>query len=354
MGQRPAQGIPSLQGLRDLYVQLSGDYEISGSFYPERVAFAAVNTSTMPNLIVNAMNKVVTHTFNEIPPFWKPIVREVDAPNLQTLKWLQLGGMADIPEVAEGAAYQEASWTDATESGSWTKKGYYLGLTLEAIDKDDTSRLQQAPRVMAISAMRTLSKDISKLFTMNSGTGPTLSDSTAWFTSGHGNLGSTAFSRAAIKATTLAMMKQTELGSGERLGDLTRPMYYMIPIDLEYTALEILASMYDGTEGSTTSRLIDNVFTDSDSHGSRMADARRKLILNPFMTDTDDWVALADPMKWATVVVAYRFGRQPEIFSAQDPNSGLMFTNDVLPIKVRWFYSTSVTNYRGVYKHNVT
>ena len=30
-----------------------------------------------------------------------------------------------------------------------------------------------------------------------------------------------------------------------------------------------------------------------------------------------------------------------------------MFTNDVMPVKVRFFYAAGVTDYRGLYKHNV-
>ena len=353
-GTRPPDGIRPLQGVRELYVMLSGDYDLKGGFHGENIELASVTAATMPELVANAMNKAVTHEFIEIPQFWGPIVREVDSTNLQQLRWLQLGGLTDIPEVAEGAAYQEIAWEDATETGDWEKRGYYMGLTMEAIDKDDTSRLQQAPRAMAVAANRTLGRSISKLYTQASGLGPTLnSDSTAWFDNTHGNLGSTALSRTSVQATILAMQKQTELGSGELMGDMTRPKYFMLPIDLEFTALEIFASMYDGTEGSTTSRAIDNTLTDVNTHSERMSSARSRMILNPFMTDTNNWVAIADPAKWPTVAVAYRYGRSPEIFSNQDPNSGLMFTNDTLPIKVRFLYNVSVLNYRGVYKHNV-
>ena len=47
--------------------------------------------------------------------------------------------------MSEGAAYTELAWDDQTETSSWVKKGGYLGLSLEAMDKDDVSRLRTAP-----------------------------------------------------------------------------------------------------------------------------------------------------------------------------------------------------------------
>ncbi len=88
----------------------------------------------------------------------------------------------NCPTVSEGAAYTELTWDDQTETATFVKKGGYLGLTIEAIDKDDTNRLRAAPRALAQAAWMTLGKAISAIFTDNSGTGPTMaSDSTVLF-----------------------------------------------------------------------------------------------------------------------------------------------------------------------------
>ena len=63
------------------------------------------------------------------------------------------------------------------------------------------------------------------IFTMNSGVGPTMADTGALFNAtavstpgGHANLLTTALSTNAWAAVKLAMRKQAELNSGERLG----------------------------------------------------------------------------------------------------------------------------------------
>ena len=57
---------------------------------------------------------------------------------------------------------------------------------------------------------------------------------------------------------------------------------------------------------------------------------------------------------YPTIGVGFRWGETPEVFSVADPNSGLMFTNDVMPVKVRYFFAVGPMDWRGMYKANVT
>jgi hypothetical protein len=202
----------------------------------------------MANIVANALNKVIVNQFIEYPRWWEKIVSVQDFSSLQQVQWITLGGVGELPTVAEGASYTELTWDDMAESSTFIKKGGYLGLTLEAIDKDDTRKLQAAPRALAQAAWLTLSKSISAIFTDNTGVGPTLgTDSKALFHTDHANLGTTALSMTQWAAIRTAMRKQTELNSSERLGGLIVPKFLLVPPDLEITALQILASEYDYT-----------------------------------------------------------------------------------------------------------
>jgi hypothetical protein len=353
-GTRPAQGVAPLTGIRELYLALSGDYEMTGGFFPERVQFANVDTSTMAGLVANVLNKTVINRFQEYPQWWAPIVSIEDFNTLQDTKWITLGGVGELPTVTEGAAYTEMTWDDQTETNAFVKKGGYLGITLEAIDKDDTRRLAAAPRALAQAAWLTLGKAVSNIFTTASGTGPTMSDSNVLFdAANHSNLLTTAFSYTAWKAVTVAMMKQTELNSGERLGFLTRPKYVYVPIDLYNTAVEVLASEYDPSEGSTTSYLQANIEAQGNGHDERVRNAKSRIIVDPFATDTNNWGAIADPMLYPSIGLGFRYGRTPEVFSVASPTAGLMFSNDTMPVKVRFFFAVGPTDWRGLHKNNV-
>jgi hypothetical protein len=356
-GVNPPEGIVPLSGIREFYTLLSGDYEMRGMFHPDRVYLANVTTSTMSNITANVLNKVVVNRYQEYPQWWAPIVTIEDFSSLQQTKWITLGGVGELPTVAEGAAYTEMTWDDAAETADFVKKGGYLGITLEAIDKDDTARLRAAPRALAQAAWMTLGKSVSAIFTANSDVGPTLADTGALFnatavssTGGHANLLTTALSWSQWNVVRIAMMKQTEVNSGERLGFLTAPRYCLVPIDLETTALQIMAS--DQEPGTADNDV--NPFSDGEGRRERLQLARRRVIVVPFWTDTNNWAAVADPLLYPSIGLGFRYGRVPQVFSVASPTAGLMFTNDTLPVKVRFFYAVGPTDYRGLHKSNVS
>jgi hypothetical protein len=351
-GVPPRDGVRPLTGIRELYMLLSGDYELTGRFQEDRVYLANVNTSTMAGLVANRLNKVVINMFQSYDPWWAPGVTIQDFTNLQDVRWITLGGVGELPTVAEGAAYTEMTWDDQTETDSFVKKGGYLGITLETIDKDDTARVMAAPRALAQAAWLTLGKSIAEVFTANSGYGPAMSDSNYLFdNSNHSNQGSTALSFAAWEATKILMMKYTEVNSAERLGALTRPRLLWVPIDLENTAVEILAAGEGHINDADYHVSADALATDL---MARLRRARDRVITVPFWTDTNDWVAQADPNMYPGLGLAFRYGRTPEVFSVADPRAGLMFTNDTMPIKVRFFFAVGPTDWRAWYKHIVS
>ncbi len=240
-GSRPPQGVQPLSGIRELYHLLSGDYRDERAVPPgahlpgerqqqQHGRAGGERPQQAPGERVRAVPAVVDAAgFGG--GFLQPAAGEVD----------HAGRRGRAAHRGRGAAYTELTWDDQTETASFVKKGGYLGLTLEAIDKDDTGRMRAAPRALAQAAWLTLAKAISAVFTDASGAGPTMSDSLALFHSTHGNLGSTALSTSSYAAARTAMRKMTELNSGERLGALTAPKYLLVPPDLEITALQVLA-----------------------------------------------------------------------------------------------------------------
>lgn len=353
-GTTPERGVRPLTGIRELYHLLSGDYEMSGVFQPERVQLANVTSSTMAGLVANALNKAIVNEFQQYPRWWEPIVRVQDFSSLQTVRWITLGGIGELPTVSEGAAYTELTWDDQSETASFVKKGGYLGITLEVIDMDDTARVQAAPRALAQAAWLTLSKSIASIFTSSSGVGPTMSDGKALFHADHANLGTSALSMTSWNAARLAMRKQTELNSSERLGALTAPRYLLVPPDLEITALQILASEYDYTYSLSSGVAAPvNVNAEGADLQARMSFARSRVVVVDLWTDTNDWAAVADPRLFPTIGLGFRYGRTPEVYSVASPTAGLMFTNDTMPVKVRFFYAVGPMDWRGMYKSNV-
>lgn len=343
-GLKPASealaSIRPVSGIRELYLMCTGDYDFRGVFDPERVALANVTTSTMTSLVKNAFNKVILDYFNTVERWWEPIVSEEDFESMKDITLVTLGGFADLSTVTEGNAYTELSWSDEEEVVSFVKKGNYVGVTLEMMDKDETRAFRAIPKKLAIAGYRTLSAAVANLWLANSGVGPYWPSSQSTyrlFCANYGNLGSSALSASAWDAVIQAMYKQTEATSGERMG--IRPAYLVVPIELEKTALTIMQS--EGEPGTA----------DNDVNVRR---GSSRVIVCPEMTDADDWLAVADPRIWPGIVVGYRFGRVPEVFVADQETVGSMFTNDEMRIKVRFIFAVGACDYRPLYKSNVS
>ena len=94
------------------------------------------------------------------------------------------------------------------------------------------------------------------------------------------------------------MRKQTELNSGERLGALTAPATCWVPIDLEDTALQVLATAKDYTG---TANYDVNPDAAGDAHDAAHGRARDASSSSPFWTDTNNWAAQADPRLYPAI-----------------------------------------------------
>jgi hypothetical protein len=321
-----------LRSYKQLYLLVTGDQELRGVFDGEHAEFANATSTTLNDLTKNALNKYVQQYFQDAYLWWEQIAQIVDFGTLQDPTWVTLGGFGDLPTVAEGAAYNELTIADTGETSPWQKKGGYIGITLEAIDKDDTGRITQIPQKLAMSAYRTLSAAVASIFTQNAGAGPVLQDGFNLFSANHNNVAVTALTAASWEAAIQTMYRQPELNSARRLG--ARPERLLVPVELEATAAQIVGS---------------DVMDANLQRNVRKGSAQ--VVTCPELTDNNDWAAVADPMKNPAIGVGFRFGRVPEVFS--DPGGQRMFTNDQLDLKARFFFTVGVIDWRAALKRNV-
>jgi HK97 family phage major capsid protein len=348
---------PELRRADALYRAVTGDIDMKGVFSPERVALAAATTTTLADLAVNAMNKVVLELYSNLTAYrWFELITSVQPTDgsLQDMQWLQMGGVGALPVVAEGAAYTELDVTDTKETSSFTKYGGYVGITDKMLRNSQIDRLQAIPRALTISAIRTRSAAIASIFTVASGTGPTLAqDSTVLFHANHGsNVQTTAFSIAAWKAARLECAKMAELGSAKR--QVLFPKFCLVPVDLFDDALVAFGygsgpGGYPGTPNNDVNPYAQD----------RAGDPRPTVVAVPEWTDTNNWAYLVDPQIAPVICMSYgdnpggRSHPAPQLYSVTDPTSGLLFTNDTLPIKVRDIWAYGVATWRGIGKRNV-
>lgn len=346
--------VARLSGIRELYLMLTGDHDLHGGFFPERVQFAT--TADFSGLVKNALNKVVLDQWQKLGQagydWWTRVAQVEHFNTLNAITGILVGTVGALPSVAEGAAYTELTVGDSPETASFVKYGGYIPLTLELIDRDETHKLRAYPRELASAGLRKISALAAAAFTANGGIGPNLADGGALFNAdavtaagGHANLGTTALSAAAWDAACTAVYNQPMLvknaagayGSGPKMA--INPRYLLVPRALQLSGMKIL---YPTLENAA------NIYSENMQRG-----APGDVITVPDWTDAKDWAAACDPTVAPALFVGERFGIMPEIILQGDDRLGAVFTNDQHRLKVRHFLAVWVNDFRPLYKSNV-
>lgn len=347
----PVKGpVEKLTGIRELYMLLTGDRALTGRFNQDMAMLAYdsggnnADTTSMAEITRNVLNKVMIQQVDFLQEYrwWERLAHIQDFNSLQQVSWTRLGGIGDIPTVAEKAEYTQLAWDDARITADWLKKGGYLPLSLEMIDRDDVEAWRSVPRQLATSAIVTLSGIVSALFTDNSGTGPSITtegSTAAAFSATWGNILTQPLTYENWQTAIETMYKLGQLNVATRR-TAVRPKFLLVPVELEAQAISVVTS--DRRPGTDF----------NDRVPVKRMLPEENVITVPHWTDAENWCALADPNICPYIGVGFRYGRTPELFTASDPNTHLLFTNDVLPIKVRWFFAVSVIDPRGAVKSN--
>ena len=345
---RPA-GLEKLQparlnGIRELYMVMTGDTGFTGGYHPEHIQFST--SVNLPTLLKNAMNKLIINQWEELGRsgyrWWESIVQVEHFNSLQEITGVLIGEVTVLPSVGEGAAYTELAVKDSGELGAWGKYGGYVGLTLEMFERDETHKLRQYPRKLASAALRRMSALVGDIFKANSGIGPVMADTFNVFEAAHhNNLGTAALSSAAWEAAGKAIYNQplAVASGGTAPKQALDAKYLIVPRDLRLTGMNLLYPSFAHES---------NIFSENMQKG-QMGD----VITCPEFTDANDWAAAADPRLAPGIILGERFGVLPEIIIADGETNGALFTNDEIRMKVRHWVSVFVADYRPLYKANV-
>lgn len=351
--------VARLGGIKELYMGMQGDFDLYGGFYPERARFQHT-TTTFAGLVKNALNKAIVRHWNQLGragyDWWTKIAHIEHFESINQITWVIFGTIASLPTVAEGGEYTELKIADSPETSSFIKYGGYVGITLEAIDRDDTRKLRMVPRELASAGIRNISSLVAALFSSNSGVGPTLADGGALFNNtavttagGHANLLTTALGTdyAAWDAASKAMFNQPMLvanetghyGSGSKMA--IDPKYCLVPRALKAQAEALFMPRWASSVEAISS-------AGGPTYGGHVVP-----ITVPEWTDATDWAAVADPLIVPGVCIGERFGLLPEVFIAGDETDPAMLVNDESRIKVRHFIAVGVADFRPLHKSNV-
>jgi hypothetical protein len=350
--------VARLQGIREAYLMLTGDYDFRGGYDPVRAMLAT--TADFTGLVKNALNKIIVASFETVGragyDWWKAIVKVEHFNSLNDITGTLVGTVASLPEVEEQAEYTELAIGDSPETASFTKYGGYIPLTLEAIDRDETRKLMQYAVELGNAAIRNISEQIAAIFTNNSHAGATMADGAALFNNtavtssgGHANLLTTALGTdyTAWTAAATAVWNQPLLvknatgyyGTGKKLA--IDPKYCLVQRALKAQAEALFLPRWASEVEAVAT-------AGGPTWGGRVIP-----ICVPEWTDTANWAAVCDPAIAPSIILGERFGLVPEVFIANRETDPAVFMNDEHRLKIRQFLAICVGDFRPLHKNNI-
>jgi hypothetical protein len=261
---------------------------------------------------------------------WRQLASIVPVRDFRTQERVRFGGYGELPIVEEGQPYLGmASPTDEKATYAIAKRGGTEDMTIEMIANDDVGTIQAIPKKLARAAKRTLSKFVLDFIVAN----PTIYDALTLFHATHGNLGSAALDADELAAARLAVFKQTEKNSADRLG--VNPRYLWVPADLEEAAVDLFRRNTNNDKTFIQTLTLD-------------------VMPVWYWTDTNDWAVSTDPTEVPTIEVGFFQGtEEPELFIQDMPTVGGMFTHDRVTYKIRHIYGAAALDFRGLRKNVV-
>lgn len=325
---------------KECYIEVTGDHRVTGHMKdcnPARLREAmgdspfreALDSTSFANVLGDAVTRRMVADYNAQSQYdvWRELATVVPVSDFRTQQRTRFGGYGDLPAVAQSAAYAAlTSPSDEAASYAVTKRGGTESVTVEMIKNDDVGSIQRIPIKLSRAAKRTLGKFVLDFIRTN----PTIYDTVALFHATHGNLGAAALDATTLSAARLAMLKQTEAGSLDRLG--IGPKNLWVPADLEETGVNLF-----------------NRNTENDK--SFVQTLSLQVIPVWYWTDLNDWALSADKMDIPTIEIGFLDGNEePELFVQDNPTQGSLFSNDQIKYKIRHIYGGNAVEFRGLYK----
>jgi hypothetical protein len=292
-------------------------------------------TGSFANLLLDAANKTLLAAYEEAPFTWNLWARQASSvQDFKNINRIRFSEAPDLEMVPENTDYKEGAMSDSKESYSVEKFGKIFSVTWETIVNDDLDAISRVPAMQGNAARRTQNKKVYEVLTLNAA----MSDGTALFAAGHGNLDASgaAPSVAELNAAYTDMMTQTGLG-GEIIN--VEPKYIIGPPSLRGTILQLLGSFSDPAVGGDTT---------GNSNVINIHQNALVPIIEPQLeaNSSTAWYLASDPARIDTVEIAFLSGEESPVLESE-----FDFDKDVWKYKVRQTFGVKAIDWRGLYKN---
>lgn len=334
---------------------INGAYVRSNQIFDAYIeAMESGSTSDFPTYLQEKLNRIMLNAHGKVPSMWRSVSKIMNMTDFKTYNIMTpLSESDDLQEVAEGGEYQDSELRDS--DNVTMKLGTYgrtFSITRQAIINDDFGQLQQQPDRFGRAAARTLAKKV--IATLE--TPGTAYDGVAFFgdhkqedgstTAADNDLTSSPLTRGNLRTAIETMRKFTDI-KGNRLS-LT-PKFLYVPVDLEFTAMEILKAEKLIGQGADAAPVTDINVMNGGITGLQV-------VVEPFLTSGTTWYLVGDINETPPLGVGFLNGKEtPDlllkdsaakfVLGGQDPYS---FEFDEIKYKVRQDWVVKPIEFRGI------
>lgn len=208
-----------VQSFKECYIEMTGDRLVTGRLREcdQSRLVESLGSTSLGEVLGDSVTRRMLAEYRAAVDFdgWRQLVNVVPVNDFRMQHRTRWGGYGDLPTVAEGADYQPlTSPSDEEATYKAGKKGGTEDITLEMIKNDDVGLIRRIPTKLSRAAKRTLAKFVFDFLRSNA----VIYDTKALFHVDHANLFTAALSKAELAVHRLAMLKQTELTSDDRIG----------------------------------------------------------------------------------------------------------------------------------------
>ncbi len=290
---------------------------------------AAMSTSDFPQLLSATAKKAMAVGYENAPNGHALFTSERDVTDFKASTLVNMSeapGLLEVPELAE---YKAGAMEDSASTFKLATFGRVMHLSRQALVNDDLGAFTMLPASFGAAARRLEADKVFGLLTDN----PAMGDGKTLFHADHGNVGVAAkLSLESLGAARAAMRKQKGIAG---LGYIDpQPRFLIVPVGLETTAEQLIASLVDPSRSNATPSL---EFVRG-----------LTLIADPRLDENSEtaWYLAADPRQIDTIARAYLVN-QPRPYLEENQE----FLRDALSWKVRLDFAAGVMNWRGLFKN---
>ena len=290
------------------------------------------STSDFTGILANVATKRLRQGYDENPGTYTRWARRApDLPDFKAVTVAQLGAMPDLLAVNEAGEIKYGSFKDGAETYNLTTFGRIVSLTRQAIVNDDLRAFDRIVAGFGASAARLENRTVYAQLTANG----LLSDGTALFAAGRGNLATGAPSVlqfSSLVTMRTAMRSQKGLNA-EELNLI--PATLIVPAALEQTAYQLTSTQYVPAQQSNVSEF---------KQGGRTA---LDVVVEPVLdaNSATAWYAAAMNSQVDTVEYAYLSGAAGPVMDSE-----VGFEIDGVSFKCRLDFAAKALDGRGLYK----